>query len=58
MLSLDGDPIPISENTTNNGPKAVQDYLAWNMEHHHDISNVRMKLHKGVDEAQLKMAHT
>ena len=41
-----------------NDPKAVQTYLAWNIKHHHDISNARMMLHKGVDDAQLKMAHT
>ena len=57
-MFLDGDPIPISENTTNKWPKAVQNYSTWNIEHHHDISNARMEQHKGVDEAQLKMAHT
>ena len=36
----------------------MQNYSAWNMEHHHDISNAHMELQKGVDEAQLKMAHT
>ena len=56
-MFLDGDPIPISDNTKNKWHKAVQNYSTWNIKHH-DISNARMEQHKGADEAQLKMVHT
>ena len=36
------------------GPKALQDYSAWILEHNHVISNAHKELHKGVPEAQLK----
>ena len=32
------------------GPEAEEDYVAWNLEHHHVISKDQKELHRGLLE--------
>ena len=36
------------------GPRAVQHYSPWNVEHHQVISEAQREMHKGFAEAQVK----